>query len=157
MTPFRGVKLLQPAPLLNLVVRRPEHTSMRDRLWLWVAAALAAIALLVIGYRRLSDRSSLQSRFDRVTAGMSEDEVRAVMGPPGDRRSEPWPPQVSDYAEVWDLQNGVFVRREYRGVDVHTQVGLPGPRYSVWKADEGIVIIGYDADGRVCGKVRLTE
>jgi hypothetical protein len=88
---------------------------------------------------------------------MSEDEVVAVMGPPQDSRSERWPPQVSEYAEVWRLEHGRFVRQEYRGPDVHTQVHLPGPRYSVWKTDEGVVIIGYEPDGRVCCKIRLTE
>lgn len=130
---------------------------MRGRLWFWGAAAFVALTLLVLGYRWLSDRYSLRGQFERVRAGMSEDEVVAIMGPPGDRRAERWPPQVSEYADVWRLQDGVFVRQEYRGLDVHTQVGLPGPRYSVWKADEGVVVIGYDADGRVCGKIRLTE
>jgi hypothetical protein len=130
---------------------------MRHRLWFGGAAALTALALCVIGYRWLSDRSSLRGRFERVAAGMSEEEVLAVMGPPEDKRSERWPPQVSAYAEVWHLQKGLFVRQEYRGLDVHTQVGLPGPRYAVWKSDEGVVVIGYDTAGRVCGKVRLTE
>ena len=130
---------------------------MRARLWLWVSAILIAVALLAIGYRWLSDRYSLRARFERVKPGMSEGEVLAGMGSPEDRRSQRWPPQVSDYAEVWAFQNGVFGRQEYRGLDVHTRVGLPGPRYSVWKADEGVVVIEYDENGRVCGKIRLTE
>jgi hypothetical protein len=139
------------------IIQDTEHDRKRDRLGFCGAAALVALALLVIGYRWLSERHSLRGRFDRVTAGMSEGEVLEVMGPVGDRRSERWPPQVSDYAEVWRLQDGVFVRQVYRGLDVHTKVGLPGQRYSVWKTDEGVVVIGYDADGRVCSKVRFTE
>lgn len=115
------------------------------------------LTTVVLGYRWLSHRYSLAGRVERVTAGMLEEEVVAVMGPPEDRRSERSRPQVSDYAEVWLLRDGVFVRQEYRGVEVHTQVDLPGPRYSVWKTDEGVVMIGYDDGGRVCGKVRLTE
>jgi hypothetical protein len=122
-----------------------------------VAAGLAAAVVLVFGYWWLNYRYSLRGRFDRVTEGMSEAEVLAVMGSPADRTPERWPPQVSTYAEVWRLQDGEFVRREYRGLDVHTQVGLAGDRYSVWKSEEGVVLIEYDGAGRVCGKIRLTE
>ncbi|HEY7309465.1 MAG TPA: hypothetical protein VH643_08920 [Gemmataceae bacterium] len=140
---------------------------MRNRRWLWVAVALLTVALLVFAYQWLgeggslhgrSERGSLRGRFDRVAAGMSQAEVLEVMGPPQDQRSSKrWPPQVSEYAEVWQVHGGEFVRHEYRGQEVHTQVGLPGRPYAVWKDDEGVIVIGYDAEGRVCGKIRLTE
>ena len=130
---------------------------MGDRRCLWLVAALVGLVLGVVGYRWLHDRYSLRGRFDRVAAGMTEAEVLAVLGTPGDRRSKTWPPQVSEYAEVWRVEDGEFVRRDYHGVEVHSEVGLAGTRRSVWKADAGVVVIEYDAEGRVCGKVRLTE
>ena len=130
---------------------------MPNRRWLGRAGALAATALLVLGGWWFDDRASLRGRFNRVAHGMSAAEVLAIMGPPEDQRSQRWPPQVSEYAEVWRLDGHDFVRREHRGLDVHTQIGLTGVDHSVWQDDAGIVLIEYDSAGRVCGKMRLTE
>jgi hypothetical protein len=130
---------------------------MRERRWIWVTTGLFGVAVLTLGVQWFRERLSLRSRFERVAAGMSEVEVMSVMGASEDLRSDRLHPQVSQYAEVWQVVGGAFARREYRGLDVHTQVHFSGQRYSVWKADEAVVVIEYDGAGRVCGKIRLTE
>jgi hypothetical protein len=113
-------------------------------------------AVLYVGYRHGWPRPSFRDRFDRVGAGMSDEEVRGVMGPPGDYKSD-WRPQVSEYAQVWQMRDGEFARREYRGMAVHTEVGLSGGRFLVWKMDEAVVIVEFDGDDRVCGKIWLSK
>ena len=130
---------------------------MPGRRWFWIFAALPVlVTVLYLAYRHGWPRPSFRDRFDRVAAGMSDEQVREILGPPGDYRSDRLP-QVSEYAEAWRVRDGAFARREYRGQDVHTEVGLSGKRFSVWKADEATVIVEFDGDGRVCGKVWLSE
>lgn len=124
--------------------------------WLSAPAALAATTVLVFAYWWFDHQHSLRHAFDRVAAGMSESDVLAVMGTPTDRRSQRWPPQVSEYAAVWRVQDGNFVRREYRGLDVHTHDHLISNRYSVWM-DDGVFLVEYDEARRVIGKIRLAE
>jgi hypothetical protein len=125
------------------------------RLLFVIALSLPALAaVLYLGERHW--RPSLRDRFERVPAGMSAAEVRRVMGTPGDERSDRRP-LVSGYAEVWRLSGGVFARREYRGSDVHIEVGLTGQTLQVWKTDGAVAVVEFDGGGRVCGKLWLTE
>jgi hypothetical protein len=87
---------------------------------------------------------------------MSDEQVRVRLGPPGNYKSN-WRPQVSDYAEVWQIKDGKFARQDYRGIDVHTRVVPSGRRFLVWKTDQAVVIVEFDGNNRVCGKIWLTE
>lgn len=87
---------------------------------------------------------------------MSEGQVRKVMGQPGDYRSDEIP-LVSGFGEAWQMRDGEFRRTEYRSMDVHTKLGLSGERILVWKTDEAVVVVEFDANDRVCGKMWLTE
>ena len=55
------------------------------------------------------------------------------------------------------MKDGEFVRRDYRGIDVHTKVGLLSKRVWVWKTDQTVIIVGFDGNGLVCGKHWYTE
>ncbi|MDB5305815.1 MAG: hypothetical protein JWO38_17 [Gemmataceae bacterium] len=128
---------------------------MSGRRWFWVSAVLLVLAAVsYFGYRHWCARSAFHDQFDQVGAGMSDEQVREVMEPPGDYRSDRRP-QVSEYAEVWQMRDGEFAYREYRGMDVHTAVLLSGKRFSVWKRDEAVVIVEFDGEERVCGKIWL--
>jgi hypothetical protein len=121
-----------------------------------LASLLVLAAVGYLGYQLAWTRPSVRNGFDRVAAGMSEEQVREVLGPPGDYQSD-WRPRVSAYAEAWQIQGGEFFRREYRGLEVHTAVGLSGKRFLVWRTDEAIVLVEFDGNDRVYGKIWLAE
>jgi hypothetical protein len=119
-------------------------------------ALLGFAAVLYLAYRHGRTRPALRDGFERVTAGMSDEQVRGVLGPPGNYQSD-WRTLVSDYAEVWQIRDGRFARREYRGIAVHTEVGFSGSWFRVWTTDEAVVLVEFDGDDRVCGKIWLAE
>lgn len=128
-----------------------------SRHWLWLPVVVLMLAVVVsIGQQLWWGQHSFRARFDQVEAGMSDTQVQQLLGPPGRYRSNRVP-QVSWYAEVWRLRDGEFVCREYRGQEVHTRTDVAGVRFSVWTMEECVVIVEFDEDGGVCGKVWLTE
>jgi hypothetical protein len=155
VVPFTAEDIGNPCPGGRLPLAEGNGVWERTRLWP-LALLFVLAAVLYLGYRHEWSRSSFRDRFEQVRAGMSDEQVRAVMGAPGNRKSD-WRPQVSQYAEVGQRKEGAFARREYHGLDVHTEVGLSGTRHLVWKTDEAVVIVEFDRDDRVCGKIWLTE
>jgi hypothetical protein len=55
-----------------------------DRKWLWMAGSFLVLAAAAYPlYRDWVWPPSFRDRFDRIEAGMSEDQVRCIMGEPG--------------------------------------------------------------------------
>lgn len=132
---------------------------LRRKYYYWISASLlvgAAVLCLACWYSW--PHRPLHDRFEAVRAGMSNEQVHRLLGPPGDYLSD-WRLQLrpSGHAEVWQMKDGEFVRHDYRGIDVHTKIGLLSKRISVWKTDQSVIIVEFDGNGLVCGKHWYTE
>jgi hypothetical protein len=77
---------------------------------LWIAVTLLGLAAVrSLAYRHGRTRPSLRDGFERVTAGMSEEQVRGVLGPPGDYKSD-WRPLAHLGFVVSDAAKGIAGR-----------------------------------------------
>jgi hypothetical protein len=79
---------------------------MRRRKLLWVLAGLAVLVVFALAAFWPQPERQSQYLRDRVTKGMSLEEVSALLGPPGDYRNGPTVPAASGY--TW-LPSGQIV------------------------------------------------
>jgi hypothetical protein len=106
---------------------------------------------------------TLRDRWETIQLGMTADQVRQRLGPPGGP-DHPWV-HMATHAEQWVVEDGRRVRHEWpppwklNWIDPGPTRTDPqtGRRYERWGATVGVACVVYGPDGRVDEKVWLEE
>ncbi len=107
------------------------NTRPRYRL---ASAVVGALLLVSLVSRVWCAENGLRGdRFERIAPGMTATEVEALLGPPGDYRTDSARFSVSHHS-LWQVAIG------------------DGSRHEVWYADTGKLEVRFDAEGRVASR-----
>jgi hypothetical protein len=107
----------------------------------WLAAAFAAVILCATAawLSRPLGRPITAQTYDRLGVGMTRAEVQGVLGRPGKTRD--------DFSQWMNNRSPIDVD----GPDLlNERRHLPGIEY--WYQDSGVILLRFDADGRVADK-----
>ena len=113
---------------------------MRRRTWLVALAGLAVVvaAGVVLWRPQQGDRITFEN-FARIEEGMSQEEVEAIIGPPGDYRTGPARSDVSPKGVDWGLFNPFLKSRaQWNGDTAEITVQFHRRKGAVFACCDGV-------------------